>query len=127
MVVALTGLALIQGCQRNDDPARPALLPPTDLTQWVNPMIGTAQMGHTYPGATRPYGMVQVTPQTRYEPLLQEDGSYNGETYRYCAGYQHADTTVLGFAHTSFSGTGHSDLGDLLLMPTVDAPDLTRD
>ena len=127
MVVALTGWALIQGCQRNGDPAHAALLPPTDLTQWVNPMIGTAQMGHTYPGATRPYGMVQVTPQTRYEPLLQEDGSYNGETYRYCAGYQHADTTVLGFAHTSFSGTGHSDLGDLLLMPTVDAPDLTRD
>lgn len=99
--------------------------PDQKLTQWVNPMIGTTRMGHTYPGATVPYGMVQVTPQTHYEPFLQSDGAYNPDTYKYCAGYQYEDSTILGFAHTSFSGTGHSDLGDLLVMPTVGRPDLS--
>ena len=51
--------------------------------------------------------------------MYQEDGSYNKHTYEYCAGYQYSDTTILGFAHTNFSGTGHSDLGDLLVMPTT--------
>ena len=51
--------------------------------------------------------------------MFNEDGNYNSETYEYCAGYQHRDSTIIGFAHTNFSGTGHSDLGDLLVMPTV--------
>ena len=46
-------------------------------------------------------------------------GKYNPETYRYCAGYQYDDKTIVGFSHTHFSGTGHSDLGDFLIMPTV--------
>ena len=96
----------------------------SSLTQWVNPMIGTSRMGHTYPGATVPYGGVQLSPQTRFEPILAEDGGYNPKTYEYCAGYQYEDTTILGFAHTAFSGTGHSDLGDVLVMPTVGRPDL---
>ena len=101
--------------------------PAENLVQWVNPMIGTTRMGHTYPGATVPFGMVQVTPQTHFEPFLQPNGAYNPDTYKYCAGYQYEDSTILGFAHTSFSGTGHSDLGDLLVMPTVERPDLSSD
>lgn len=88
-------------------------------TEYVNPFIGTAKMGHVFPGATAPFGMVQLSPQTNFELMFEEDGSYNTSTYEYCAGYQYRDTTVLGFAHTNFSGTGHSDLGDLLLMPTT--------
>ncbi len=90
-----------------------------NLTQYVNPFIGTSKMGHVYPGATAPYGMVQLSPQTDFVPMYHEDGTYNKKTYAYCAGYQYKDTTIVGFAHTCFSGTGHSDLGDLLLMPTV--------
>ncbi|MGC1632086.1 MAG: GH92 family glycosyl hydrolase [Gelidibacter sp.] len=90
-----------------------------DYTQYVNPMIGTSKMGHTFPGATAPFGMVQLSPQTNFQVMLKEDGSYNAETYEYCAGYQHKDSTIIGFAHTNFSGTGHSDLGDFLVMPTT--------
>lgn len=85
---------------------------------FVNPLVGTRNMGHTYPGATVPFGMVQLSPDTdttRYEL----NGAYNGEVYRYCAGYQYDDPTIVGFSHTHFSGTGHSDLGDFLVMPTV--------
>ncbi len=91
----------------------------TDFAEFVNPFIGTSRMGHTYPGATRPFGMVQLSPQTNFVEMFGEDGSYNGRTYEYCAGYQYRDTTIIGFAHTSFSGTGHSDLGDFLLMPAT--------
>jgi len=90
-----------------------------DFIQYVNPFIGTKNMGHTYPGATAPFGMVQLSPQTNLETMFHEDGSYNTKTYAYCSGYQYADSTIIGFAHTNFSGTGHSDLGDFLVMPTV--------
>ena len=90
-----------------------------DYTQYVNPFIGTSKMGHVFPGATAPFGMVQLSPQTNFEVMFKEDGSYNKKTYEYCAGYQYRDTTIIGFAHTNFSGTGHSDLGDLLVMPTT--------
>jgi len=90
-----------------------------DFTQYVNPFIGTSKMGHVFPGATAPFGMVQLSPQTNFELMLNEDGSYNSDTYKYCAGYQHQDSTIIGFAHTNFSGTGHSDLGDFLVMPTT--------
>jgi len=76
-------------------------------------------MGHVFPGATAPFGMVQLSPQTNFELMFKEDGSYNSDTYKYCAGYQYQDTTIIGFAHTNFSGTGHSDLGDFLVMPTT--------
>jgi predicted alpha-1,2-mannosidase len=88
-----------------------------ELIQYVNPLIGTHKMGHTYPGATVPFGMVQLSPET--DTLLYEhNGKYNGPVYRYCAGYQYDDPTIVGFSHTHFSGTGHSDLGDILVMPT---------
>jgi len=90
----------------------------TYYTQYVNPFIGTSKMGHVFPGATAPFGMVQLSPQTNFEVMF-EDGKYNTETYEYCAGYQYRDSTIIGFAHTNFSGTGHSDLGDLLIMPTT--------
>ena len=90
-----------------------------DYTQYVNPLIGTSKMGHVFPGATAPFGMVQLSPQTNFELMYDKDGSYNPETYEYCAGYQYRDSIIIGFAHTNFSGTGHADLGDLLIMPTV--------
>ena len=89
-----------------------------NFAQYVNPMIGTSKMGHVYPGATAPFGMVQLSPQTNFEVMFKE-GRYNSKTYEYCAGYQYKDSTIVGFAHTNFSGTGHSDLGDLLVMPTT--------
>lgn len=89
-----------------------------DYAQYVDPMIGTAKMGHTYPGATVPFGSVQVSPDTDTIPFAV-NGRYNPDVYRYCAGYQYADSTIVGFSHTHFSGTGHSDLGDFLLMPTT--------
>ena len=90
-----------------------------DYTQYVNPLIGTSKMGHVFPGATAPFGMVQLSPQTNFELMYDKDGSYNPETYEYCAGYQYRDSIIIGFSHTNFSGTGHADLGDLLVMPTV--------
>ena len=86
--------------------------------QYVNPFIGTHKMGHTYPGATVPFGMVQLSPDTDTIPY-EENGEYNRKVYEYCAGYQYDDPTIVGFSHTHFSGTGHSDLGDILIMPTT--------
>ena len=86
--------------------------------QYVNPFIGTQRMGHTYPGATVPFGMVQLSPDTDTIPY-EENGEYNRKVYEYCAGYQYDDPTIVGFSHTHFSGTGHSDLGDILIMPTT--------
>jgi len=64
--------------------------------------------------------MVQLSPDTDTLPY-EVDGSYNRDVYKYCAGYQYEDPTIVGFSHTHFSGTGHSDLGDILLMPTMGA------
>jgi predicted alpha-1,2-mannosidase len=75
----------------------------------VDPFIGTGGEGHTYPGATVPFGMVQLSPDTRIQPRK--------DAYGWAAGYRHDDRTIVGFSHTHFSGTGHSDLGDVLLMP----------
>lgn len=88
------------------------------LVNYVSPIIGTAKMGHTFPGATVPFGAIQLSPDTDTIPYAVDD-RYNGEVYRYCAGYQYDDPTIVGFSHTHFSGTGHSDLGDLVAMPTV--------
>lgn len=89
-----------------------------DLIKYVNPLIGTQRMGHTYPGATVPFGMVQLSPETD-TISYEKNGKYNGDVYKYCAGYQYDDKTITGFSHTHFSGTGHSDLGDFLIMPTT--------
>ncbi|HEU5459959.1 MAG TPA: hypothetical protein VFU83_05660, partial [Pyrinomonadaceae bacterium] len=78
-----------------------------DLTRYVNPFIGTAGHGHTFPGAIVPFGMVQLSPDTR---LTGWDG---------CSGYHYSDSIVYGFSHTHLSGTGISDYGDILLLPSV--------
>ena len=80
-----------------------------DPLNLVDPMIGTGPEGHTFPGATVPFGMVQLSPDTQIRPFKQ--------SYKWAAGYRYEDTTILGFSHTHFSGAGHSDLGDVLLMP----------
>ncbi len=88
------------------------------FTDFVNPFIGTDDMGHTFPGAAVPFGMVQLSPET--DTVMYSNGSgYNKDVYRYCAGYQYSDSTIVGFSHTHFNGTGHSDLGDFLIMPTT--------
>ena len=88
----------------------------SDKVSYVNPMIGTEGMGHTFPGACAPFGIVQLSPDTDTIPH-NINGVYQGKVYEYCAGYQHTDNTIVGFSHTHLSGTGHSDLGDLLIMP----------
>jgi predicted alpha-1,2-mannosidase len=80
-------------------------------TDFVNPFIGTGDHGHTFPGATLPFGMVQLSPDTRI------DGSWDG-----CSGYNRSDSVIYGFSHTHLSGTGCSDWGDVLLMPGVGIP-----
>lgn len=89
-----------------------------NYVRFVNPLIGTQKMGHTFPGATVPFGSVQLSPDTDQQPH-NIGGKYNKDSYRYCAGYQYDDKEIVGFSHTHFSGTGHSDLGDFLVMPTV--------
>jgi predicted alpha-1,2-mannosidase len=71
----------------------------------VRPMVGTAEHGHTYPGATVPFGMIQLSPDTRLE-------SWDG-----CSAYHYSDSAILGFSHTHLSGTGCSDLGDIRFTP----------
>ena len=73
---------------------------------FVKPFIGTQDAGHTYPGATVPFGSIQLSPDTDTIPFAV-NGAYQPNVYRYCAGYQHADSTIVGFSHTHFSGTGH--------------------
>ena len=89
-----------------------------DYIHYVNPIIGTNGMGHTFPGACAPFGIVQLSPDTDTIPH-DIDGVYQPRVYEYCAGYQHKDSTIVGFSHTHFSGTGHSDLGDILVMPVT--------
>jgi predicted alpha-1,2-mannosidase len=79
--------------------------PQNDNTKFVNTFIGTGGHGHTFPGATTPYGMVQLSPDTR---TLGWDA---------CGGYHYTDSSIIGFSHTHLSGTGISDLGDFLFMP----------
>jgi len=97
-----------------------ALQAQENKVQFVKPIIGTEKMGHTFPGATVPFGAVQLSPDTDTIPFLS-GGKYNKEVYKYCAGYKYEDKTIVGFSHTHFSGTGHSDLGDFLIMPTQGA------
>ncbi len=94
--------ALMAGCQRQIDP-----------TNFVDPFIGTGAHGHTYPGATVPFGMVQLSP----------DNGRSG--WDWCSGYNWADSIITGFSHTHLSGTGIGDLADVLFMPTSRRPDLS--
>ncbi len=92
LLVLIAGSAL--GCSQN-----------TPLHKQVNPFIGTGGHGHTYPGATSPFGMVQLSPDTRLD-------GWDG-----CGGYHYSDSVIYGFSHTHLQGTGVSDYGDILIMP----------
>jgi predicted alpha-1,2-mannosidase len=119
IIILILGLVIFNSCTYKNADNKVVAKSALDFTKFVNPFIGTSKMGHVFPGATAPFGMVQLSPQTNFEPMYDADGNYNKETYEYCAGYQYKDTTIIGFAHTNLSGTGHSDLGDFLVMPTT--------
>ena len=85
-----------------------------DYAKYVNPFIGTGGHGHTYPGATLPHGLVQLSPDTRTSG------------WDACSGYYHDDETLLGFSHTHLSGTGIGDLGDVLFLPYDGEPKLVE-
>ena len=78
-----------------------------DLTILVDPFIGTAAHGHVFPGATTPFGMVQLSP----------DNGTSG--WDWCSGYNYSDTVIAGFSHTHLSGTGIGDLCDILFLPSI--------
>lgn len=84
------------------------------LVQFVDPFIGTGAHGHTYPGATVPFGMVQLSP----------DNGISG--WDWCSGYHYSDSVIVGFSHTHLSGTGIGDLADVLIMPATGDIDLTK-
>ena len=107
---ALAAAAWSAGCTPPDHPAR---LHAEDLSSWVDPFIGTGGHGHVYPGATVPFGMVQVSP----------DNGRSG--WDWVSGYHWSDSVLTGFSHTHLSGTGIGDLLDVLVMPVVGAVDLS--
>ena len=82
---------------------------PVSYTDYVNPMIGTSGHGHTFPGATVPFGLVQLSPDT-----------YNAG-WDWCSGYHYSDSSIMGFSHTHLSGCGRGELLDVLMMPTTGA------
>ena len=98
----LLPLLIISACNL-DKPG--AIKADFDPIAYVDPFIGTGGHGHTFPGATTPFGMVQLSPDTRLE-------GWDG-----CSGYHYSDQYIYGFSHTHLSGTGVSDYGDILLMP----------
>ncbi|MBQ1656493.1 MAG: alpha-mannosidase, partial [Bacteroidales bacterium] len=79
----------------------------TAITQFVNPFVGTDAHGHTFPGACAPFGMVQLSPDTR-----PRAGDWDG-----CSGYHYSDSLIFGFSHTHLSGTGCDDWCDVLITP----------
>ncbi|MDR1339165.1 MAG: glycoside hydrolase family 92 protein [Prevotellaceae bacterium] len=76
-----------------------------DYCQYVDPFIGTADNGHTFPGATAPFGFIQASPET------------GNDAWKYCSGYNYDDNSIIGFAQNHLNGTGCSDLGDILMLP----------
>lgn len=80
--------------------------------EYVDPFVGTGFHGHTYPGATYPFGAVQLSPDTR------------NSGWDACSGYHYDDSTIIGFSHTHLSGTGCADLADILFHPTTQEPTL---
>lgn len=91
-------LAFLMGCTAKE----------FEYARKVNPFIGTGGHGHTFPGASAPFGMVQLSPDTRIEG------------WDACSGYHYSDSTILGFSHTHLSGTGAADYGDILITPSID-------
>lgn len=84
-------------------------------SEYVNPFVGTAEHGHTFPGAILPFGGVQLSPDTRLD-------GWDG-----CSGYHYSDNRIYGFSHTHLSGTGCSDYGDILVTPFVGTPSINNE
>lgn len=109
--ILLLLIIAVSGWRCSDQKATPRLYPwivaeaKYDFAKYVDPFIGTGGHGHTFPGATAPFGMVQLSPDTRLD-------GWDG-----CSGYHYSDSVIYGFSHTHLSGTGCSDYGDILLMP----------
>src|SRR4051812_3081114 len=82
-----------------------ALIAPLTPVEEASPFVGTGGHGHTFPGATAPFGMVQLSPDTRTD------------TWDGCSGYHYSDSKILGFSHTHLSGTGIGCMGDIMVMP----------
>lgn len=102
-LVFLAVIQLFIQCTSTSKTAKESL----NLSQYVNPFIGTGEHGHTYPGATVPFGMLQVSP-------------VNGvSAWDWCSGYHYSDSIMIGFGHLTLSGTGIGDLNDVKLMPTT--------
>ncbi len=102
----------LYNCTNDKNPSNPPVK--TALIDYVDPFIGTAAHGHTFPGATVPFGMVQLSPD-------------NGvEAWDWTSGYHYSDSIIVGFSHTHLSGTGIGDLADILVMPTTMSVDLTK-
>ena len=99
--LALAGVFASCGNKAQTDAA------PMDYTQYVNPFIGAADNGHTFPGATTPFGMIQTSPVT------------GAVGWRYCSEYVNNDSIIWGFTQTHLNGTGCMDLGDVLVMPAT--------
>lgn len=110
-IVATVGACLLSCYSR-------AALQPVDEAL---PMVGTGGHGHTYPGATVPFGFVQISPDTRTPTDPWTVAGWDG-----CSGYHYSDSTIMGFSHTHLSGTGAGDLGDLLVMPVTGGLDGTN-
>lgn len=100
-IITYTLIGLLISCATQQQPV-----------DYVDPFIGTGFHGHTYPGATTPFGAVQLSPDTR-------SGDWDA-----CAGYHYSDSTIAGFSHTHLSGTGCADLADVLFHPTMTTPDM---
>lgn len=115
LLIAVAATAMLASGLASAAPARTAA---DRAYASVDPFIGPGGEGHTYPGATVPFGMVQLSPDTRIQP--------REKAYGWAAGYRYDDSSIVGFSHTHFSGTGHSDLGDILLMPFTGNPGLER-
>lgn len=110
----LTALALLLGGSTSLSAQRTARVAKKGLSSWVNTLIGTDWVGNVYPGASAPFGMVQLSPD-------------NGRAgWDYIAGYFYPDSVIAGFSHTHLSGTGAGDLYDISYMP-VTLPALTEE
>jgi len=106
VLIALTAVLIQFSCSTTGE---------IDYTKYVNPFVGTGENhGHTYPGAVVPYGMVQLSPDTR---TVGWDAS---------PGYHYSDSSILGFSHTHLSGTGIGDYGDVLFMPVIGNPGIVK-
>ncbi len=98
-------LIVVFSCNKKETNNNDIHIKETNVTQFVDPFIGTGGHGHTYPGATMPFGMVQVSP----------DNGISG--WDWCSGYHYSDSTMIGFSHLHLSGTGIGDLTDIRIMP----------